>query len=203
MLKGWVLYDADCRWCRAMARRTRRLLAGRRLELLPLQTPWVKAKLGLPEPELLEEMRLLQQDGKYFGGADAVLEIGRYFWWAWPLRQIGRIPAVTQVLRVVYRWIARNRNCATRNCTIKRQSRLVDFLPLTALPCLALLLRTHVTPWIFMWALAFALYGGCKCSVIYLHGLGWMRLIFSRRRKVRRNREPWNGLLQSRNFASA
>lgn len=115
-LNGWVLYDADCRWCAGMARRFRHLLAGRHLEILPLQTPWVKAQLGLPEPQLLAEMRLLRPDGKYSGGADAVLEIGRHFWWAWPLWQIGRIPAVMRILRGVYRWIARNRGCGSRIC---------------------------------------------------------------------------------------
>jgi predicted DCC family thiol-disulfide oxidoreductase YuxK len=115
-LIGWVLYDADCRWCVAGARRFRRLLAGRRLELLPLQTPWVKARLGLTDSQLLDEMRLLRPDGNYVGGADAVLEIGRYFWWAWPLWQIGRIPAVTRILRTCYRWIARNRSCGSQAC---------------------------------------------------------------------------------------
>jgi predicted DCC family thiol-disulfide oxidoreductase YuxK len=161
-LNGWVLYDAECRRCLGMARRFHHLLAGRRLELLPLQTPWVKARLGLPDEQLLSEMRLLQPDGKNFGGADAVLEIGRYFWWAWPVRMLGRIPVMKKILRAGYRWIARNRSCTNDICEIKKQSRVVDFLPLAALPCVALVLRTHVAAWVFMWAMAFALYSGCK-----------------------------------------
>jgi predicted DCC family thiol-disulfide oxidoreductase YuxK len=161
-LNGWVLYDGDCRLCTDMARRFHHLLAGRHLELLPLQTPWVKAQLGLPNEQLLAEMRLLRPDGKYFGGADAVLEIGKYFWWAWPLRLIGRIPVIKKLLRAGYRWAARNRNCTDGACEIKKQSRVVDFLPLVALPCFALPLRTHIAAWIFMWAMAFALYSGCK-----------------------------------------
>jgi predicted DCC family thiol-disulfide oxidoreductase YuxK len=161
-VNGWVLYDADCSMCTDMARRFHGLLAGRRLELLPLQTPWVKARLGLPDVQLLTEMRLLRPDGTYFGGADAMLEIGRYFWWAWPLRVIGRIPIVKKILRAGYRWIARNRSCANSNCEIGRRSRVVDFLPLATLPSLALVLRAHIAAWVFMWAMAFALYGGCK-----------------------------------------
>jgi predicted DCC family thiol-disulfide oxidoreductase YuxK len=161
-LNGWVLYDGDCRLCADMARRFRRLLEGRHLDLLPLQTPWVKARLGLPEKQLLSEMRLLRPDGKYFGGADAVLEIGRHFWWAWPLQLIGRIPVVKKILRAGYWWIARNRTCGKGACEIKKQSRVVDFLPLATLPCLALLLRTQVAAWVFMWAMAFALFWGCK-----------------------------------------
>jgi predicted DCC family thiol-disulfide oxidoreductase YuxK len=161
-LNGWVLYDGECRLCTGMARRFHRLLNGRHLELLPLQTPWVKARLGLPEDKLLAEMRLLRPDGKYFGGADAVLEIGRHFWWAWPLRMIGHIPVIKRLLRTGYRWVARNRNCTDGACDIKRPSRVVDLLPLAALPCLALVLRMHVAAWVFMWAMAFALYAGCK-----------------------------------------
>src|SRR5262249_36048765 len=37
-----------------------------------------------------------------------------------------------------------------------------SMLPLVVLPITALLLRAHITAWIFMWAMAFALYFGCK-----------------------------------------
>jgi predicted DCC family thiol-disulfide oxidoreductase YuxK len=117
-LNGWVLYDADCRLCTGMARRFYGLLATRHLELLPLQTPWARARLALSEPQLLAEMRFLRPDGKSFGGADALLEIGRHFWWAWPLRQIGRIPVITRILRTAYRWIARNRYCIGGRCEV-------------------------------------------------------------------------------------
>lgn len=115
-LNGWVLYDGDCRLCTGMARRFHDLLARRHFKLLPLQTPWVKRRLALPEAELLVEMRFLRPDGKFFGGADALLEIARYFWWAWPLRQVGRIPAMKQILRAGYRWVARNRDCTSHAC---------------------------------------------------------------------------------------
>jgi predicted DCC family thiol-disulfide oxidoreductase YuxK len=113
---GWVLYDGDCPLCTSMARRFRKLLAGRRFELLPLQTAWVKTRLALPDSQLLDEMRFLRPDGNFFGGADALLEIARYFWWAWPLRQLGCIPPVTKMLRAGYRWVARNRDCTNHVC---------------------------------------------------------------------------------------
>jgi predicted DCC family thiol-disulfide oxidoreductase YuxK len=162
---SWVLYDADCHLCTRLARRFQRLLAGRRLALLPLQTPWVKVRLHLPDAQLLEEMRLLRPDGTHAGGADALLEISRHFWWAWPLGQMGRVPALTKLLRAGYRWIARNRNCADGGCEIKipaNQTRLLDVLPLIVLPLLAVAFKGQVAPWVFMWAMAFALYGGCK-----------------------------------------
>ena len=164
-LNGWVLYDGNCRLCIGLAGHFRGLLAGRRLDLLPLQTPWVKARLHLPDAQLLTEMRLLRPDGTHTGGVDALLEVAEHFWWAWPLRQLGRIPAITKLLRVGYRWIARNRSCADGACAVKshaKQSRLLDVLPLIALPLMALGLRELLAPWAFMWAMAFALYAGCK-----------------------------------------
>jgi predicted DCC family thiol-disulfide oxidoreductase YuxK len=115
---GWVLYDGDCHLCTGMARSFRRLLAGRHFELLPLQTPWVRTRLALSDSQLLDEMRFLRPDGKFFGGANALLEIARYFWWAWPLRQLGCIPPVTKMLRAGYRWVAKNRDCAMHGCRI-------------------------------------------------------------------------------------
>jgi predicted DCC family thiol-disulfide oxidoreductase YuxK len=115
-LNGWVLYDARCVFCVACAERVRGVLARRRFEVLPLQTPWVRARLGLPEAELLAEMRLLSAGGEVFGGADALLEISRHYWWAWPLWQIGRIPAAMKWFRAGYRWMARHHHCAGDAC---------------------------------------------------------------------------------------
>ena len=116
--EGWVLYDADCRFCVRLVRRCHRALTRRRFELLPLQTPWVHARLGLNDSELLTEMRLLKPGGAVFGGADAVREIARHFWWAWPFRQLCRIPAAPGLFRRGYRWIARHRYCASGACEI-------------------------------------------------------------------------------------
>jgi predicted DCC family thiol-disulfide oxidoreductase YuxK len=41
-------------------------------------------------------------------------------------------------------------------------SRVSDWLPLMFLPLAALLLRAVTDPWVFMWVLAFSIYGGCK-----------------------------------------
>jgi predicted DCC family thiol-disulfide oxidoreductase YuxK len=165
--RGWVFYDASCHFCTALARRFQPLLATRHVELLPLQTPGLAERLHLSPPELLKEMRVLRPDGHCIGGADAVLEIARDFWWAWPLRQLGRIPPITHILRAIYRWIARNRSCAADNCeieshTTKSHNRIVDFLPVLVLPLMALPFRDQLAPWVFMWTMAFALYAGCK-----------------------------------------
>ncbi|NNM86919.1 MAG: DUF393 domain-containing protein [Phycisphaerae bacterium] len=117
---GWVLYDADCHFCTTWARRSKKLLESRELVLVPLQTPWVRARLGLPEAQLLTEMRLLRPNGQVFRGADALLEIGRHFCWSWPLAQMGHIPGVHALLVMIYRWVARHRSCAVGACERKQ-----------------------------------------------------------------------------------
>lgn len=165
---GWVLYDADCRFCTRLAGRFRPWLARRHFELLPLQTPWVRARLGLADSRLLTEMRLLLPEGTHFSGVEALIEISRCCWWTWPLRQLARLPAVKRLLQRGYRWIAHRRNCAVNVGGIgnpaagKRGHRFLDFLPLLILPLLALWCRNAVSAWVFMWLMALALFAGCK-----------------------------------------
>lgn len=164
---GWVLYDADCRFCTALAKRFRVLLAARHFELLPLQTPWVRQKLALANQDLLAEMRLLKPNGTMLGGVDALLEISRAFALAWPIRKLAQIAAIKNIFHGIYRWIARHRHCASGACEIsgiaaRHPSRWLDYLPLVVLPLFAGVFRTWVAPWIFMWGMAFALYAGCK-----------------------------------------
>src|SRR5260221_13608745 len=128
-------------------------------------------------------MRLLLPDGRLYGGADALLQIARRYWWAWPLYLLGHPPGAKLLLRAIYRRIARNRYCLSDICGISplnagggdniapektgRPTSVEDlsmgrFVPLVLLPLLALCLIKQMAPWVFMWTLAFALYAGCK-----------------------------------------
>ena len=111
-----VLYDAECRFCVSAARRFERVLARRRFELVPLQNP--AATFEVPDDQRLAEMRLRLRDGTVFGGAAAVVEIARRIWWAWPLWALSRLPGAMRPMSAIYRWIARNRSCATGACDI-------------------------------------------------------------------------------------
>ena len=171
-VKGFVFYDANCRFCVRLAHRVEPWLAGRRFRLLPLQTPGCGHKMGLTDAELMAEMRLLLPDGKYFGGADALLELSRHFWWAWPIRQMAHLPLVLKLFRASYRWVARLRGCADGTCSVAttgdlqavnlHKPRITALLPLLVLPLIPLHFQTRFAPWVFMWAMAFALYAGCK-----------------------------------------
>ena len=166
--EAWVLYDADCPNCTRFARRFEKLLASRDFAILPLQIPWVRERFNeLDDTSYLAEMRLLFPDDKKYGGADALIEIARHYWWAWPAYALGHISPFPALMRAGYRWLARNRTCTTNACDIhavnkKTHLTPIDFLPLLVLPLVAVLFRTHLAPWVFMWVMSFAIYAGCK-----------------------------------------
>lgn len=123
-VKGWVFYDAECPFCRRWADRGHDMLSRRGLHLAPLQSAWVRIRLGMKEGEPLTEMKLLLAGGRVFGGADALIQIARFIWWAWPFYLLAQSPGVKPSLRVIYRNIAQNRQCLAGNCSVpvQRQS---------------------------------------------------------------------------------
>jgi len=122
--RGWVLFDGDCPFCRRWACRMEPHLVPRGFLLLPLQLPWVRAHVHLLEEKLLSEMRVLMRDGESFGGADAILHLARYIWWARPIVALARIPGVRPFLRSAYRFIAARRVCLSGACSVNPPARL-------------------------------------------------------------------------------
>jgi predicted DCC family thiol-disulfide oxidoreductase YuxK len=116
---GVVFYDGDCSICTRGARRFARVLARSRIALTPLQSPDACERLGVAEEDRLKEMRLRLSNGSVYGGADAVVEIARRIWWAWPLWLLSRFPGVMRPMRVAYAWIARHRGCANGVCRVE------------------------------------------------------------------------------------
>jgi len=114
--RGWLFWDAECKFCTRIARWLRPILEKRGMALAPLQDPRVGALLGMSREQLLLEMRFLLSDGSQFGGADAVVALAREIWWARPLVWISRIPGMTEILRKGYRWVAASRSCAAEAC---------------------------------------------------------------------------------------
>jgi predicted DCC family thiol-disulfide oxidoreductase YuxK len=117
-IQGWVFYDADCAFCTAWAGRAHDLLARRGYRLAPLQAEWVRLRLGLKDDEPLQEMKLLTADGRILGGADAIIQTAGSVWWAWPLFALSQFPGIKPLLRIIYRWVARNRHCHGNHCLI-------------------------------------------------------------------------------------
>jgi len=117
---GWVLYDADCGFCTRWAWRIALFVGPRGFHLAPLQAPWVRLRLALPEAELLHEMRVLTAHDALYGGADALLYLARQIWWARPFAALAWLPGVMPLARALYRWVARNRHRLAEACMIPR-----------------------------------------------------------------------------------
>src|ERR1700694_917507 len=73
--RGWLFFDAQCGFCTRVARWVAPMLQRRGLAVAPLQDARVAALLGLSEAELMREMRVLLEDGRQYGGADAVVAL--------------------------------------------------------------------------------------------------------------------------------
>ena len=185
--QGWVFYDGDCGLCTRAATRFAGLLARHQFRLAPLQAEWVRAQLGLGTEEPLAEMKLWVADARVYGGAAALVQIARRIWWAWPLFAMAHLPGGMAVLNQIYRRVAANRNCLGNVCQVgdkqkleKLKTEILDYLPLIALPAVALGLRHWVPAWVFMWLLALAVYFGCKLltwrrAVRQLGTVSWRR----------------------------
>src|SRR5271154_476805 len=127
-IRGWILYDGGCQFCIGWVRRMKPIFVPRGFEFLPLQTPWVRAFFNLPEAELLSEMRVVFNNnskngnsgrvGQTFGGADAIVELAKHVWWAWPLVAVAQIPIARNFLRARYRAIAAQRYCMNGACAV-------------------------------------------------------------------------------------
>jgi predicted DCC family thiol-disulfide oxidoreductase YuxK len=114
--RGWFFFDAECTFCTRIAQWLAPILLRRGMDIAPLQDPRVAALLGMSRTELFREMRLLLEDGRQYGGADAVVAIAKEIWWARPLAWFARIPGVMIALRALYHWVAARRHCAAERC---------------------------------------------------------------------------------------
>ncbi len=114
---GWLVYDGDCALCTRLVRWFRRPLERRAYAFVPLQAPWIAARLhisyGVPPEDLLKEMRVLTADGRCLGGADAVLHLAREIWWTWPLWLLAKLPRMRALLDAGYRTVATHRHCVS------------------------------------------------------------------------------------------
>jgi predicted DCC family thiol-disulfide oxidoreductase YuxK len=117
--RGWLFFDAECRFCTHMARWLAPILRRRGLGVAPLQDPRVGALLGMPRGELLKELRFLMSDGTHAGGANAVLAVAREIWWARPLIWLAALPGMMSMLDAAYRWVAARRGCSSELCEVK------------------------------------------------------------------------------------
>ena len=121
--RGWLFWDAECKFCTRIARWLAPIMERRGMALAPLQDPRVAELLGLAHDDLMKEMQFLLSDGSRHGGADAAVELAREIWWAAPLVWVSKIPGMMEILRKGYRWIAAQRSCAAVTCPASETSK--------------------------------------------------------------------------------
>jgi predicted DCC family thiol-disulfide oxidoreductase YuxK len=116
---GWVLYDADCGICTRMARFWMPTFSRLGLETAPLQSEWVATRTGLPLPQLLTDVRLLQTDGTLVSGPNVYRYLMRRLWWAYPLFLLSKVPVLSHAFDWGYRVFARHRSRISASCGLR------------------------------------------------------------------------------------
>lgn len=125
-----VLYDGRCVFCRRQVERLRWWDRHGRLAYLSLHDPAVAERYpDISRERLLEEMCLVDPQGRRYWGAEAVRRLTvrlRRLWWLAPLTHF---PGFLLVARPLYGWVSRNRylisgrtdeECPDGACSIHR-----------------------------------------------------------------------------------
>ena len=162
--REWLMYDAACPFCTRTAKRIRPTLAKRGINVIPLQTDWAQAYLAARNEPLLKEIRFLTARGRLTGGADALIEVIRRFWWARPVVWVAKIPIVMRLLRKGYEGVAARRHCLSKRRTNQGRTgrAFLTYAPAVLLTAAAVALRGVVSSWLYMWAVAGALFFAAK-----------------------------------------
>jgi len=88
------------------------------LSIAPLQEEWVRQALQLPPDELIQDLRLLLEDGRRFCGADVYRHAMKRIWWAWPVYVLSIAPVLRNAFDWSYRTFAVNRYRISHQCGI-------------------------------------------------------------------------------------
>lgn len=115
---GWILYDDACGFCRRWIPFWADTLRRRGLDIAPLQSEWVRARLTLPPDQLLLDLRLLLADGTLISGADVYRFALRRIWWAYPLYLLSVTPLLRFFFAAGYRAFASHRLGFSRACRL-------------------------------------------------------------------------------------
>ena len=106
-----IIYDGECRFCRWSVDRVRQRDHAGAFEYLPRQQPGIEARFPvLAVSDFNTGLRFIDTEGTVHVGADGVYQTYRrlrpYHLLAW----LYRVPGLTQLFRLGYAVIARNRH---------------------------------------------------------------------------------------------
>ena len=113
---GWICFDGDCGVCRALADRYRGFLEKHGFGIVPLQESWVRERFGLPENELLHDIRLIRADGSTAAGPEVYRQIFRSSLPLKPIAFLMGIPGLRLLFAFGYRTFADNRHRFSKTC---------------------------------------------------------------------------------------
>jgi predicted DCC family thiol-disulfide oxidoreductase YuxK len=105
-----VIFDGECEFCTRQVQRLRKWDAGGRLAFLSLHDPAIHRYAGnLSHEQLMEQMYVVDRQGRQRGGAAAFRYLSRHLPRLWPLAPLLHIPFSLPVWQWLYRHVARRR----------------------------------------------------------------------------------------------
>ena len=119
-VKGWVLYDDTCGFCRQWIPFWAATLRKRGFDVAPLQSGWLRDHPAFSAVELLDDLRLLLENGRHIQGADVYRYLMRRIWWAWPMYLFSIAPMTKSLFDWGYRTFANNRYRFSKACGLQR-----------------------------------------------------------------------------------
>jgi predicted DCC family thiol-disulfide oxidoreductase YuxK len=118
-----ILFDGGCPICRRTVRTLRRIDWLGRLQFADATNPANREAVapGLTEAAAMQQMYVVDGDGRRFAGYDAQLRIAREVPLLWPFRLVGGLPGVRQAGMGIYRFVAARRQrqgtCSDELCS--------------------------------------------------------------------------------------
>ena len=112
-----VYYDAKCPVCVLAMRVARRLDRNRRLRLVSLQHAAEDRASDVKRPtrrRLRAVLHVVDEQGRWFSGGEAMLQIADRIAILRPLALVGRLPVINRSVEPAYRFIANNRHRISR-----------------------------------------------------------------------------------------
>lgn len=114
-----VIYDGECKFCQGQVRNLRRLdRFGQRLSFLSLHDPRVAQRYpDLTHDQLMDQMYVVDQQGRRHGGSEAVKYLSRRLPLLWAIAPILHLPGTARLWRWGYKQVAKRRyKIAGRQC---------------------------------------------------------------------------------------
>lgn len=120
-IRGWILYDDSCGFCRRWVPFWRSTLNKRGFHIASLQSRFAQENLDLSESEMLTDLRLLLTNGQQIAGANVYRYVTKRIWWAYPIYLFSVSPLLRRVFDAAYRSFATNRFRFSRACGLQNR----------------------------------------------------------------------------------